>query len=912
MTKYKILALIANHTCNKVKYNISLNNISLIKEYVTDIIIIDTKDQYYAEQLKNDIIYDKKILNYLFVENDNYYDFGKWTYALNLKKKFEKNEIRLTSPESNKVTYNSNLPDLVEIEFNKYDYVLFLNDSIILMDEIKNYFSYIDNVMLENTNLYAYNDSTQIKYHYQSYLFLLKSKIINKFLHFFESKKKLINNLESLINNVELNMCNIDDNHECFLKIGSEYNMSKNLYWENEVLYQYLLSKNIFALIKLKKIYDIQKEYKITIYGYSISDFDYKFYREYYEFKNKTDKELLDNFIEIGQYEGRKHNKIFNVMLPSYYREKLNKLGILYFFDIPDDFDVYYYKKNNNDVSKFSIIDTVFHYINYGIYEGRIYNKKNDNDIYLNKYYLNLLKKQTELPNDFNIYSYILLNNKLDKNGYIGIIKDYLKLSENKLLVDSKNQETILYTKNDLIKILSNIDITIYKKKHPELNNYDTIHIISHYINNRLLDSTLYKVPKDFNLNNYKKIYKDLHNFNDVQLKEHYLLHGISEGRIYKIPDDFDYVTYKNIYNDVSNLNNAQIKDHYLFQGISENRIYKLPSDFNCNIYKKIYRDLVNLNDIQLKENYMIHGIKNNRIYKIPDDFDYKSYKIIYRDLYELSDEELKKHYLFDGIHEKRIYKLPTDFDCNIYKKIYKDLSELTDEQLKNHYLYQGIFEKRIYKLPDDFNCDIYRLILKNRIKIDLKLINDEEVKNHYLFSGIAENIIYKIPNDFDTNFYKNIYDDLAKLTNEKLKEHYLIDGFNEGRYYKMIAKFNPSNYRRIYKDLEKMDDFQLMKHYILWGMKEKRIFELPQDFDCIIYKKIYKDLAELTDEQLKNHYLFYGINEKRFYKIPDDFDCNIYKNLYKDLSELTDEQIKNHFLFYGIPEKRIYKIIEK
>ena len=177
MLKYKILGLVANHTNNNIKYNISLNNISLIKKHLTNITIIDSKNEYYAEKLKDDFINDDKINNYLFTNNDNYYDFGKWIFALeNIK------------------------------NISSYNYIFFINDSIILSSDIYKYFYYIDNVMDSITNLYAYNDSTQIKYHYQSYCFLIKTSIYKKFINFFKSKKSLIHNLESLVHNIELNM----------------------------------------------------------------------------------------------------------------------------------------------------------------------------------------------------------------------------------------------------------------------------------------------------------------------------------------------------------------------------------------------------------------------------------------------------------------------------------------------------------------------------------------------------------------------------------------------------------------------------------------------------------------------------------------------------------------------------------
>ena len=108
-------------------------------------------------------------------------------------------------------------------------------------------------------------------------------------------------------------------------------------------------------------------------------------------------------------------------MIIKYYRDKLNKIGLLYFFDLPDDFDIYYYKLNNPDIMNISILDSIFHYIRYGIYEGRIYNKsKITKDTYLNNFYISSISKlknidNIHLPVNFNIFYHILFNNQLDK-----------------------------------------------------------------------------------------------------------------------------------------------------------------------------------------------------------------------------------------------------------------------------------------------------------------------------------------------------------------------------------------------------------------------------------------------------------------------------------------------------------------
>jgi hypothetical protein len=706
MKNYKILAILANHTINIIKYNTTLNNISFIKNNVTNIAIVDTKNEYYSEKLKNDIENDDKINNYFLIENDNHFDFGKWIYALK------------------------------NISYTNYDYILLFNDSIILYESIQNYFIYLNN--LENpVNLYAYNDSTQIQYHYQSYFFSISKKIVIKFIDFFESKKHLIYNLESLITNIELNMCNIDDNHDCLIKIANEYNLSKNLYWENDILYQYLLTKNIFSVIKLKKIYDIQKEYKLTIYGRNIEDFDYDFYRTYYDdLSNLTDEKLLNHFIEHGQYEGRKFNKVFNVILPSYYRDKLEPAGLLYFFDVPLDFDIFYYLKNNDDIKNLSLLEAIFHYINFGIYEGRTYNKTNNKNFYFNNNYLNILLRlnyigETQLLHNlsnFNIKTYILLTNDLNNCGYMGALYHYLKYNIN---------NNITYTKESINKILINIDCNIYRKVYPELSKYDDIQILKHYINNNI--DSFYKIPLDFDVNFYRKIYSDISTLNDEDLKIHYLLYGIKENRNYKIPDDFDYILYKDIYKDLNDLSEENIKIHYLVNGINENRIYKLPNDFDPITYKKIYKELNKLTDNELKKHYLYFGHIEKKIYKLPTDFNHELYKKIYKDLANYSKKELEEHYLYEGINENRIYKIPSDFNHEIYKKIYKDIINLSNEELEKHYLFYGYNNNRIYKIPDDFLCESYRKLNK-----DLINLTNEQLKEHYIVNGINENRIYK------------------------------------------------------------------------------------------------------------------------------------------------------------------------
>ena len=966
MANHKILGIFANHTSNMIKYNVSLNNISILKKHLTNIIIIDSKDEEYSIKLQKDLENDTSIIKHIFIKNDNYYDFGKWIYVLK--------------------TLNIN-------KLNEYDYILFINDSIIITPNIKNYFIYLNNNVPSNINLYGYNDSTQLKYHYQSYFFAIKRDITNKFIKFFESRKNKIVDLESLVHNIELNICEIDPNHDCLIKIGNEYNMTKNIYWENEVLYKFLLSKEIFAIFKLKKIFDFYKDYKIIISGYSIKNFDYKFYEEQYDDinnKNMTDKELLEHFVKIGQFEGRKCNPKCNVILPDYYRDKLDSIGMLYFFDLPFDFDVYYYKKYYSDIEKLSVLDSIFHYLNCGVYQQRRYNKINTSNSYINNFYINILKNNNKIDNsyvihyNFSVYAYYLSNifhsieYKNTEKGNLGLIYEFI----------NNNNFLDKYTTDEIHKLLSLIDYDIYKKMHPELSKVDNIEIIKHYLLLANKD-VLYRLPIDFDYNTYQKIYNDIRNLNPYQLKQHYIEYGYKENRIYKIPSDFNANVYRdlysNIYNELSSMSDTEIQEHYLYIGVKNNRIYKIPSDFESDRYKKIYEDLKHLNNIQLIEHYMNIGIRENRIYKIPSDFNPDVYKRIYPELgnindinnlsdhylfnglgtgyiYKLpkdfnsetykkiynlqhiSDDDIQDYYLFEGIRKGHIYKLPYDFNPELYKKIYQpyldnlnteqliehylftgisngylykipsdfnvqkyikiynDLTGLNETTAKNHYLLYGIREKRIYKIPTNFNIDIYKKIY------GLEHMSNDEINDYYLFNGIKNKHIYGIPSDFDANLYKNI-NGLYNLNNDELVEHYLYSGVKNGLIYKLPDDFNAHMYRQIYKkDLDGLNDEELTNHYLSIGIKEHRIYKIPHDFDCNMYRMIYNDLEMLTDSELINHYLFYGISERRIYNI-NDFDANIYKQLYKDLENLSDNQLKWHYMKYGIHEGRVYKV---
>jgi hypothetical protein len=638
-----LLGIFANHTNNIIKYNTCLNNISFLIKYLTNIVIVDSDNEKYSKKLYNDIKDNNKIINYFLIKNDM--DYTKWIYALD------------------------------NINYQDYDYIIFINDSIIITESLEEYFYSLNNIS-NNINLYGFSDSIKHSYHYESYLFSINKNIINNFINFFNTKKNLVYDYESYFYNIELNIYHFLDNDnnnnykDCFLKIDKSLSRKYNKY-----------------ILKLSEIFDFHENYKETIYGNNFNSFNYSFYKDNYnDVKNLNENELFNHFITIGQFEGRKYDKKVKTLLPDSYIKNLENIGLLYYFDIPESFDIYFYKKNNTKIENLSNIDTIFYFLNMDFYDD---NNKNE---YVNNFYINIYKKifgvfcklQTPVAQHSGQALLGAAEIELECINSINMnnIKDYLELNN-------------LYIESSCLNQYNIGPIKIIEKYLLYLNNIDTNILEELTYNNNINISN--EIPIDFDSNIYKFINKDLAHLNDEQSKNHYLEYGINELRLYKLPEDFNPVIYKFIYKDLSHFNDEQATNHYLEYGYHESRIYKLPENFDVAMYKFIYKDLSHFNDEEATNHYLEHGFHESRIYKLPDDFDVTMYKFIYKDLSNLNDEEATNHYLKHGEYESRIYKIPKKFNASIYKSLNKEISNLSDEEAKNHYLEVGIHEKLLF-----------------------------------------------------------------------------------------------------------------------------------------------------------------------------------------------------------------------
>lgn len=218
----KILTIVACNTDSSLKLNTVVNNLRYLNYLNNDIIIINSSGIQFGNELKKKISKFSVVKQILEIPNDCYLDFGKWVHVLN------------------------------SYDYTNYDYVVFTNDSIIIKSRINCFFN---KMVDKNVELFGYNDSTQGRYHYQSYLFGIRKNAIPKFIGLFEERKYLICDSETLVQNTEVLMTDYFSTTDCFLHIGYiPMHKGMNIFFTNDVLYSILLKTRLLPFIKIKRI----------------------------------------------------------------------------------------------------------------------------------------------------------------------------------------------------------------------------------------------------------------------------------------------------------------------------------------------------------------------------------------------------------------------------------------------------------------------------------------------------------------------------------------------------------------------------------------------------------------------------------------------------------------------------------
>jgi len=221
----KYLTIIACHIERKLKEYTILNNLKYLDFANNDIVVINSNN---TEFNRNKIT--TRILHYLEVPNNsNTLDFGKYMFVLK------------------------------NYDYTKYDYVIFMNDSFVINAPINHFYNII---MKKDVELYGYNSSSEGKYHYQSYLFGVKSSSISKLIYFYNKNSRLLSGWQSIVNIIELNLVDIFDSKDCFLNLAKVFeNKGKNINY-NDDLFKVFFKSYLFPITKvkrIKKIYTIEE-----------------------------------------------------------------------------------------------------------------------------------------------------------------------------------------------------------------------------------------------------------------------------------------------------------------------------------------------------------------------------------------------------------------------------------------------------------------------------------------------------------------------------------------------------------------------------------------------------------------------------------------------------------------------------
>ena len=306
----KNLGVFINNTDSELKLKVNLHNFNVLKENFTKIIIIDLENTY-SENLKNLVKTQNHKLNNDYYKKDNI------------------------------ISNISKIKSMI-LEIKNIDYITFIDDNYIYVNNLKNYFNYIKE---HNYDFYSYSDSTENFYHYEYYLFSIKYNFINSFTN-------NINELDKIF-----------DKKISFLKIAYiPTNIEKNIFY-NQELYKNLLDIELLPIIDINLLLNIKNKFKISVYNSIPDNFDINIYRSHSDLKDLSDDKLYNHFLNFGQHEFRKysHNEY---ILPDYLRFQLKKCNLLNLFDLPDNFDIFRYIDDNKlnittDSKKELIIDLI-------------------------------------------------------------------------------------------------------------------------------------------------------------------------------------------------------------------------------------------------------------------------------------------------------------------------------------------------------------------------------------------------------------------------------------------------------------------------------------------------------------------------------------------------------------------------
>lgn len=337
----KKLGVFLNNTENESDYLINYSNYKNLKKNFDNIIIVDL--------------------------NNN--------FSLNLKKNIEKKNINCehiiceSKDFIEKIIYIKN-------KLINFDIVTFIQDKYIYVSNLNDYFLHINK---SNYDFYSFTDSTENFYHLQLYIFSIKNDSIDLFLNHtinYLKNKKNLDEISYKLNYLKF-ITELFINRSVFIKIAYlDIMVNKNILLCDNDFYYELVKNNILPVININLINKYMNDYnnnKLTVNEIPES-FNIDIYRQYDDIQNLNEVDLKKHFISHGQFECRQY-KLNNYIQKDIIYNCLEKNKLLKYFDFPTNFNMYYYKKYNEDLKLLNMHQLKKHWFKFGINEDRIISK---------------------------------------------------------------------------------------------------------------------------------------------------------------------------------------------------------------------------------------------------------------------------------------------------------------------------------------------------------------------------------------------------------------------------------------------------------------------------------------------------------------------------------------------------------
>jgi hypothetical protein len=266
---------------------------------------------------------------------------GNINYNYLINNIYKNNKIIINEYDNIGLDLYKHYNNLIKYDYDRYNYIYLINDSIIFLKNIDYIFdfTYFNN----NYDFLSLINSYEKKLHYPSFFWIMKPKIINKFIKTYKKKyNDIINNKINLIDIIEINFTNkLKDKYNCISIYTVSHNYNKNIHFDNN-FYNFIKQTN-YPIIKKSLLYyylpsSLFKSYKnsgkelidffsnININECNINYEDYK--------KLNTDIIVLNkdkcnkHFFKIGFYEHRKCDKdnieILNEKMTDFIKNNIN------------------------------------------------------------------------------------------------------------------------------------------------------------------------------------------------------------------------------------------------------------------------------------------------------------------------------------------------------------------------------------------------------------------------------------------------------------------------------------------------------------------------------------------------------------------------------------------------------------